>query len=474
MAYDAIIVGSGPNGLSAAIVLAQAGLSVLVREAQQTIGGGARSLELTLPGFLHDACSAIYPMAAASPFFRSVPLAEHGLEWIQPPLPLVHPFDDAAPAMLDRSVDVTGASVNPDAEAYRGLIAPLVRNWDSLVPEILAPPIHFPSAPISMARFGLHALMPAMTLARAKFSRPRARALFAGLAAHSIVPLDKPGTSAIGLVMAAAGHAGGWPVPCGGSQQIANALASYLRSLGGVIEVNEPVDSLKGLPPASAVLLDVGPRQVIQIAGDSLSAGYRGRLARFKYGPGVFKNDWALSAPIPWRHSDCKRTATLHLGASMEEIQQGEWEAWNNVHSGKPFVLLAQPSLFDPSRAPAGRHTAWAYCHVPNGSTKDMTESIEAQVERFAPGFRDVILARSKKNTEQLQHSNANLIGGDVTGGANDLRQLLFRPVPAFDPYRTSAKGVYICSASTPPGGGVHGMCGYHAAQSALKHTFGR
>jgi len=474
MAYDAIVVGSGPNGLSAAIVLAQAGLSVLVREAKQTIGGGARSMELTLPGFLHDVCSAIFPMAAASPFFSSLPLAGHGLEWIQPPLPLAHPFDDGPPAILDRSPDITAASVNPDAEAYRGLMAPLVRNWNNLVPELLAPPIHFPSAPISMARFGLEALMPATSLANRKFTGTRARALFAGLAGHSVVPLDKPGTSAIGLVLAAAGHAGGWPVPRGGSQQIAHALASYLRSLGGVIEVNQPVVSLKGLPPARAVLLDVGPRQVVQIAGDTLSAGYRGRLARYRYGPGVFKTDWALSAPIPWRDSDCKRTATLHLGASMEEIRQGESEAWNNVHSRKPFVLVAQPSLFDPTRAPAGQHTAWAYCHVPNGSTIDMTEAIEAQIERFAPGFRDVILATSRKNTEQLEHSNANLIGGDITGGANDLRQLLFRPVPALDPYRTPAEGVYICSASTPPGGGVHGMCGYHAARSALRHAFGR
>ncbi len=474
MAYDAIVVGSGPNGLSAAIVLAQAGLAVLVREAQQTIGGGTRSLELTLPGFVHDVCSAIHPMAAASPFFRSLPLAKHGLEWILPPLPLVHPLDDAPPAILDRSVEVTASSLSPDAAAYRRLFTPLVRDWDQLVPEILAPAIHFPSSPIAMARFGLPALLPATRLARTAFDGVRARALFAGMAAHSIVPLDKPGTSAIGLVMAAAGHAQGWPVPRGGSQKIADSLASYFRSLGGVIETNAPVDSLKGLPPARAVLLDVTPRQVIRIAGTRLSARLRNRLAGFTYGPGVFKIDWALSDQIPWHHPECHRTATLHLGGSMEEIQQGESEAWNRVPSEKPFVLLAQPSLFDAARAPAGRHTAWAYCHVPNGSTQDMTAIIEAQVERFAPAFRDVILAKSTKNTEQLEHSNANLIGGDIAGGANHLWQLLFRPLPALDPYRLTRDGVYICSASTPPGGGVHGMCGYHAAQSALRHTFGR
>jgi phytoene dehydrogenase-like protein len=473
MAYDAIVVGSGPNGLSAAIVLARAGLSVLVREAQETLGGGTRSSALTLPGFRPDLCSAIHPMAVASPFFRSLPLAVHGLEWIQPPLPLVHPFDDSPPAVLDRSISQTGSTISPDGTAYGRLLAPLVRSWDRLVPEILAPAIHLPSAPISMARFGLLSLLPAALLARARFKGKRAQALFAGLSAHSIVPLDKPGTSAIGLVMAAAGHAVGWPCPRGGSQQIANALASYLRSLGGIIETNAPVDSLDGLPAARAVLLDLTPRQVIRIAGPRLSGRYKNRLSRFSYGPGVFKIDWALAAPIPWTYPECRRTATLHLAGSFEEIQQGEAEAWNGTHSEKPFVLLAQPSLFDPARSPLGQHTAWAYCHVPNGSTKDMTKTIEAQVERFAPGFRDVIIARSTKNTVEMEQSNANLIGGDISGGANDLRQLLFRPVPALDPYRTSAEGLYICSASTPPGGGVHGMCGYHAARSALRNTFG-
>jgi phytoene dehydrogenase-like protein len=474
MAYDAIVVGSGPNGLSAAIVLAQAGLSVLVRETETTIGGGTRSMELTLPGFVHDVCSAIHPMGAASPFFRSLPLSAHGLEWIHPPLPLVHPFDDAPPAVLDRSVDATGASVNPDESRYRRLLGPLVRNWDKLVHDILAPTVHLPAAPVSLARFGLHALMPATRLARSAFRGFRAQALFAGLAAHSIVPLDRAGTSAIGLVMAAAGHTAGWPLPRGGSQCIANALASYLRTLGGVIETNAPVESLASLPAARAVLFDVSPRQLVRIAGSRLRSAYRTRLSRFRYGPRIFKIDWALSAPIPWKYPECHRTATLHLGGRMEQIQAGESEVWNGVHPQKPFVLLAQPSLFDPERAPAGRHTAWAYCHVPNGSTTDMAEIIEAQVERFAPGFRDTIIAKSTKNTEQLERSNANLIGGDIAGGANDLRQLLFRPLPAVDPYWTSTPGLYICSASAPPGGGVHGMCGYHAARSTLKNTFGR
>ncbi|MDQ6707575.1 MAG: NAD(P)/FAD-dependent oxidoreductase [Acidobacteriota bacterium] len=474
ISYDAVVVGSGPNGLSAAITLARAGLSVVVREANETIGGGTRSLELTLPGFMHDICSAVHPMAAASPFFRSLPLAAHGLEWIQPPLPLVHPFDDAVPAVLDRDVEATGKTVHPDGFAYRRLLEPLVRHWDRLVPEILAPPLHLPSHPFTFAQFGMRALWPAASLSRAAFRGSRARSLFAGLAAHSIVALEKPATAAIGLVLAAAGHAVGWPIPRGGSQKIADALAAYFRSLGGVVETNAPVDMIESLPAARAVLLDLTPRQVIRIASKRLPEKYLRGLRRFAYGPGVFKIDWALSGQIPWTHPECARTATLHLGGSAEEIEAGERAAWNGQDAGKPFVLLAQPSLFDPARAPAGRHTGWAYCHVPNGSTRDMTNAIETQVERFAPGFRDVILARATRNTEQLEQSNGNLAGGDIGGGANDLRQLLMRPVPAVDPYRTPAAGIYICSASTPPGGGVHGMCGYHAARSALQNTFGR
>jgi phytoene dehydrogenase-like protein len=471
--YDAIVVGSGPNGLSAAIELARAGLSVLVREANETIGGGARSLELTLPGFLHDVCSAIHPLAISSPFFRSLPLAQHGLEWIEPPLPLVHPFDDGPPAILDRGVNQTAAALNPDSSAYRRLIEPLVRHWDRLMPEIMGPMLHVPSSPILLARFGVRALWPAATLSKFAFRGGRARALFDGLAAHSIVALEKPGTSAIGLVMAAAGHAGGWPLPRGGAQQIAAALASYFCSLGGTIETSSPVETLESLPPARAVLLDVTGRQALQIAAKSLPRQSQRALRRFRYGPGVFKIDWALSGPIPWREPECARTATLHLGGGADEIEASERAAWNGEYAEKPLVLLAQPSLFDSGRAPAGRHTGWAYCHVPHGSTRDMSGIIEAQVERFAPGFRDLVIARHTENTAQLERSNANLVGGDIAGGANDLSQLIARPILAFDPYRTGAKGLYLCSASTPPGGGVHGMCGYHAARSALKHSFG-
>jgi phytoene dehydrogenase-like protein len=470
--YDAIVVGSGPNGLSAAIVLAQAGLSVLLREANSTLGGGVRTLELTLPGFHHDIGSAIHPMAAASPFFQSLPLQDHGLEWIHPPLPLVHPLGGAPPAVLERSVEATGATISPDSAEYRRLVEPLVRNWKFLVPEILSPPIHIPSHPFAMGQFGLRALLPAATLNSLAFKGDRAKALFAGLACHSIVPLDTLASSAIGLVMAMSGHAVGWPLPRGGSQQITNALASYLRSLGGVIETDAPVDSIESLPPTKAVLFDISPRQLIRIAGSRLPTGYVKSLNNFAYGPGIFKIDWALSEPVPWVDPECSRTATLHLGGLANEITAGERDSWIGKTPTRPFVLFAQQSLFDPTRAPEGRHTGWAYCHVPNGSTADMTDNIEAQVERFAPGFRDVILARSTRNTAQMETSNANLIGGDIGGGANNLTQLLIRPTLSLDPYRTPGEGIYLCSSSTPPGGGVHGMCGYHAARSALRHTF--
>jgi phytoene dehydrogenase-like protein len=413
-------------------------------------------------------------MAAASPFFRSLFLEKHGLEWIQPPIPLAHPLDGEPAVVLERDLAVMSATLAPDAAAYRRLIQPLVHEWKNLAPEILSPPLHLPSHPFTMAQFGFRALLPALTLNELAFRGDRAKALFAGLACHSIVPLDKLATSVIGLVMAAAGHAVGWPIPRGGSQQITEALASCLRSLGGVIETGMRVESIESLSSSRAVLFDLSPSQVARIATNRLPGGYASKLQRFRYGPGIFKIDWALSGPIPWIDEECKRTATLHLGGSARQIAAGESAAWNGEHSNTPFVLLAQQSLFDPSRAPAGKHTGWAYCHVPNGSTRDRTEAIESQVERFAPGFRDLILARATMNTAQIEQSNENFIGGDIGGGANTLHQLLFRPTLSLDPYRTPVDGLYLCSSSTPPGGGVHGMCGYHAARSALKHTFGQ
>jgi phytoene dehydrogenase-like protein len=472
MTYDAVVVGSGPNGLSAAIALAQFGLSVLVIEANETIGGAARTLELTLPSFLHDIGSAVHPMALASPFFRSLRLEEHGLEWIQPPVPLAHPLDGEPAVLMMRDIAATATNLAPDERAYQSVIGPFVRFFPELTSEILSPPIHLPKHPFMMARFGTPALFPADLLGKTAFRGNRARALFAGLACHSIISLDMLASSAIGLVMAMAGHAVGWPIPRGGSQQITNALASCLRSLGGVIETSRPITSVEELPSSKAVLFDLSPHQFAKIAAGKLSRGYAKKLSSFRHGPGVFKVDWALSGPIPWIDPECAKTATLHLGGSAPEISAGERAVWKGKHFDRPFVLLAQQSLFDPSRAPAGKHTGWAYCHVPNGSTVDMTEVIEAQVERFAPGFRDLILARSARNTAEMQLVNANLIGGDIGGGANNLIQLIFRPTPSLDPYRMRPDGLYLCSSSTPPGGGVHGMCGYHAAQSALKHTF--
>jgi phytoene dehydrogenase-like protein len=463
---DAVVVGSGPNGLAAAIELARQGRRVLLIEGAETVGGGTRSAALTLPGFVHDVCSAVHPMAVASPFFKTLPLAEHGLEWVDPALPLAHPLDDGTAAVLDRSVGATAESLGPDAGAYRRLMGPLVDRAEGLFADLLGP-FRIPRRPLAALRFGLRAVRSGKSLADAWFRAPAARALIAGLAAHAVLPLEQSPGAAITLMLGIAGHAVGWPFPRGGAQRIADALASYFRSLGGEIVTGQCVLSVDELPPSRAVLLDVTPRQLLALAGHRLPGRYRRALGRYRYGPGVFKLDWALAGPIPWRAETCRRAGTVHVGGTLEEIAAAERAVFRGEHPERPFVLLAQPSLFDSTRAPKGKHTAWGYCHVPHGSTIDMTERIEAQIERFAPGFRDLILARHTMNTAAMERYNPNYVGGDISGGVADWRQLFTRPVVGLNVYATPAKGLYLCSSSTPPGGGVHGMCGYFAARAA-------
>ncbi len=469
--YDAVVVGAGPNGLAAAVHLARNSRSVLLIEANDTIGGGARTAELTLPGFRHDICSAIHPLGLASPFFKELPLHEHGLRFIQPDLPFAHPLEDGSAAFIRRSVEETAAGFGPDEKAYIKLMGPLARSGDKLIAEITGP-VRIPRSPILMARFGLRGARSALSLLESTFEGRTARAVLAGSAAHSMLSLSKAPTAGYGLLLTSLAHSVGWPLPEGGSQSIAHALGSYFVSLGGVIQTNTEVKSIRELPKARAYLFDVTPRQLDHIAGDDLSARYLKRLRKFRYGPGVFKIDWALDGPIPWKVDECGRAGTVHVCGSMPEIVASEHLVNNGQHSDRPFVLLAQQSMFDSTRAPAGKHTGWAYCHVPSGSDTDMTERIEAQVERFAPGFRDLIIGRATMNAQQVESYNQNYIGGDINGGVQDIIQHVGRPMLRRVPYSTSNKSIYICSSSTPPGGGVHGMCGYHAAKAALRSRF--
>lgn len=468
--YDAVIVGSGPNGLAAGITLQRKGLSVLILEAKDTIGGGLRTKELTLPGFKHDVCSAIHPMAVGSPFFAELPLHQFGLQFIHAPVAAAHPFDSGHAAVLMRSLVETAEGLEKDKEAYLRLIKPLVETWPDIAPDAMGP-LRFPKHPFKMAAFGLNAIRSASCISK-RFETEEAKGLWAGMSAHSIQPLTNWASAAIGLVLSAVGHIHGWPIPVGGSQSIADAMGAYFVSLGGIIQTGIEVHSLRELPKSKAILFDVTPSQLLKIVGNEFTGSYRKQLSNYRYGMGVFKVDWALNQPVPFKNHFCRQAGTVHLGNTFEEIAASEQAASDGKHPDRPFVLLAQQSSFDRTRAPGGKHTAWAYCHVPNGSTVDMTKAIEDQVERFAPGFKDTILAKHTMNTSEIQAYNPNYIGGDINGGIIDIRQLYTRPTLSLSPYRTSREGIYICSSSTPPGGGVHGMCGYHAAQTVIKDLF--
>ena len=465
MSRKACVIGAGPNGLAAAIVLAQAGSQVEVFEAEPTPGGAARTLELTQPGFLHDFGSAVHPWVVGSPFFSTLPLEDYGLQWVHSPAPLAHPLDDGTAVTLERDLHDAEAALGSDGKTWRKLMAPFVEGWSEFAPEVLRPVHLLPRCPLLMARLGWHALSSAKSLVR-RFGNSRTRALFAGLAAHSFLSLDESLTAAFGLLLGVAAHAVGWPLPRGGSQSISNALCAHLAKLGGRVKTAARVESLSALPHYDVTLCDLTPRQLLRVAGDRLSRSYQHRLENYRYGPGVFKVDYALARPIPWKARECLRAATIHLGGSFEDIAASEEAMRKGKHADRPFVLLAQPSLFDATRAPESKHTAWAYCHVPNGSKVDMLGKLEDQIERFAPGFRDCVLARRVFSPAQLEEMDANLVGGDIGGGAMNFRQFLFRPT--WRQYATSARDIYICSSSTPPGGGVHGMCGYHAARMAL------
>ncbi|HET7172393.1 MAG TPA: NAD(P)/FAD-dependent oxidoreductase [Gaiellales bacterium] len=466
---DAIVVGAGPNGLAAAIALAQAGRSVRVVEGAAAIGGGTRTEELTLPGHLHDVCSAVHPLLLGSPFLRSLPLAGHGLAVVHPDLPLAHPLEGGRAVAVHRSVSETAAGLGADGPAYERLLGPFARDWEELAGILLGPPLRLPRHPLPAARFAALGLRSVSGLARGRFGGEPARALLAGNAAHSMRPLTAAGTGAFALLLVMLAHGVGWPVAAGGSGAIAGAMASLLRSLGGEIETGWPVTSLEELPPARAVLLDVTPRALLRIADGRFTGRYRRALERFRYGPGVFKVDYALREPVPWAAEECRRAGTVHVGGTTSELAASEAQVAAGVAPSRPFVLVAQQSLFDPARAPAGAHTLWAYCHVPNGSDADMTDAIERQIERFAPGFRDVVAARHTMGPAQVEAKNPNYVGGDINAGLADLRQILARPALRPVPHATPDPRLFLCSSSTPPGGGVHGMCGWHAARAALR-----
>ncbi|HEY4108839.1 NAD(P)/FAD-dependent oxidoreductase [Puia sp.] len=468
--FDAVVVGSGPNGLAAAITLQQKGLSTLLIEGSSEIGGGLRSAQLTLPGFTHDICSAIHPLGIASPFFSSLPLEAHGLEWILPPVAAAHPLDTGTTPFLTRSPETTADTLGADRDAYLRLISPLIASWPKLTPELLGP-LHLPTHPLLMARFGWLGI-PSVTHLAKQFRTEEARALLAGMAAHAMQPHTNWTTAAVALIFLLSAHGAGWPLARYASSKLAASLASYYTSLGGEIRTDTWISHLSQLPSAKALLLDLTPRQLLQLGGHRWSPLYQRQLEKYRYGMGVFKIDWALDSPIPWTNAPCREAGTVHLGNSFGEIAAAEALTAKGGHPDRPFVLLTQPSLFDPSRAPQGKHTAWAYCHVPGGSRVDRTAAIEAQVERYAPGFRDRILARHTMDTAQLEEHNPNYVGGDINGGIMDIRQLFTRPALRRSPYRTSEKNIYLCSSSTPPGGGVHGMCGYHAARRVLKDLF--
>jgi phytoene dehydrogenase-like protein len=465
---EAVVVGSGPNGLSAAVTLAAAGRRVRVLEASDRIGGGTRTDELTLPGFRHDLCAAVFPLAAGSPYLSGLPLEEHGLRWIHPDAPLAHALAPDHAVIVERDLDATADRLGPDASRYRRIVGRLAADWPSVSDHLLGPPVRIPRHPFALARFGLAGFPPASVAARS-FRTDDARALLAGCAAHAYLPLERPLTAAFGWLLLVGAHVHGWPVAAGGAQAIADALAGLLRSLGGEIETGHAVTDLSELGGVPLVVLDVDPAGLVRMAGDRLPSRYRRRAVRFRRGPAAFKIDYALRGPVPWRSPELRRAGTVHIGGTLEHIARSERNAWRGIPDPEPFLLVSQPSLFDPGRAPDGSHTLWVYAHVPHGSTVDFADSIEQRLEAYAPGFSDLVLGHHVTDPAGFERRNPNLVGGDITGGAHTLRQVLFRPFPQWDPYATPIDGVYLCSASTPPGGGVHGMCGHHAARAALR-----